>query len=87
MISDVNQLKTFMEDWQEDQGRTKEGFVFFKDLLQGMMDISLQFIAREKITYSLRAKRDNQGDGTMFVLVDVICDRRRATLAFHLFLC
>jgi len=67
-----NQLNEFLNSWQE--CAAKKTFIEFKDLLFTMQDIKIDFKARKGISYSLRAKHENQKDRDLFVMIDVIDD-------------
>lgn len=65
-------LNVFIEDWQETSDRNKEGFLYLKGLLHSMEAVALEFVPREGVTYSLRARHKNQKEKSLFVMVDVI---------------
>lgn len=66
------ELNSFIDDWQETSEQNKKGFLFFKDLLESMENVVYEFIPREGVTYSLRAKHQSQQEKPLFVMVDVI---------------
>ena len=68
------ELNTFIEEWKEPQSRNKETFLHFKNTLHGKDGVSLDFIARPGVTYSLRATHVDQQKKGLFAMVDVIED-------------
>ncbi len=75
----MESLAKFLEEWQGDDRdkRAKATFVRFKDFLESLAGIGLSFIAREGVTYSLRARSASQDEDALFVMVDVIEDSPR----------
>jgi len=71
------ELTSFIEEWQDTAGSNKEIFVQFKTYLNNKEDVTLDFIARPGVTYSLRAVHKNQKNKDLFVMVDVIEDVSR----------
>jgi len=71
------EVEKFIEDWPDSPERNKAIFIRLKDFLSAMSGIVFEFVAREGITYSLRAKHENQTDKPLFVMVDVIEDSPR----------
>ncbi len=71
------ELNTFIEDWNETSAAAKNSFSHFKNYLSKKKGVSLDFIARPGITYSLRAIHKNQTSRKLFVMVDVIEDTTR----------
>lgn len=76
MISqdDLKEINGFLETWTEDANSMKRAFVRLKQHLEGMPGVSFAFKGRAGVSYSLRAKHDNQKDRNLFVMVDVIDD-------------
>jgi hypothetical protein len=68
----LEQLRTFVEQWQDGGEQNKIGFLLFKETLESMPSVSLDFIPRSGVTYSLRGKHSNQSDRPLFVMIDVI---------------
>ncbi len=66
------QLKSFVEQWQEGKEQGKKTFLTFIKVLESRQSVLLEFVPREGITYSLRAKHVNQQNKPLFVMVDVI---------------
>jgi hypothetical protein len=73
------ELNTFIEEWKvtPDKNSNKATFLRFKDHLASLDGVTLDFIARPGVTYSLRAVHDAQKDKELFVMVDVIEDVER----------
>lgn len=73
------ELNTFIEEWKvtPDKKSNKSTFLRFKDYLTGKDGVTLDFIARPGVTYSLRAVHKAQTDKELFVMVDVIEDVER----------
>ncbi len=71
------QLKTFINEWDEDSGSARKSFILFKNHLSNREGVSLEFMARPGITSSLRAVHNNQEVRKLFVMVDVIEDSSR----------
>lgn len=69
---DLESLDKFIDDWGEDSAGNKRAFVYFREVLAQMEGVVLEFIEREGITYSLRAKHSLQSKKPLFVMVDVI---------------
>lgn len=67
-------LNTFIEEWQETADKNKTTFVHFKDYLTKKEGVTLDFVARPGITYSLRAVHADQKEKELFVMIDVIED-------------
>ena len=71
------ELNTFIAEWAETPEKNKKIFLDFKKHLTGQDGVTLDFIARPGVTYSLRAVQANQKDKELFVMVDVIEDTSR----------
>ena len=70
-------LSAFIDEWVEVSGKNKEIFLRFRKYLSEKPGVTLDFIARPGVTYSLRAGHVNQKDRGLFVMVDVIEDASR----------
>ncbi|NDV18326.1 hypothetical protein GO013_02705 [Pseudodesulfovibrio sp. JC047] len=70
----TEELTKFLDTWTIDPNKTKTCFESFKEHLEGLDGVSLDFVARPGITYSLRAKHANQKKRTLFAMVDIIDD-------------
>ncbi len=67
-------LNEFIEQWQEDESGIRKAFIQILKYLQNLNNITLDFKARPKITYSLRPKHNNQENRALFAMIDVIDD-------------
>ncbi|SIN77280.1 hypothetical protein [Halodesulfovibrio marinisediminis] len=67
-------LDALLEDWTESEAKTKAAFIEYKDLLLSFEGLSLSFKGRPGVSFSLRAKHENQSERELFVLVDVVDD-------------
>lgn len=72
MSKNLNELAEFVQQWQESEEGNKKGFMELMELLQGMDSVDLEYVPREGLTYSLRAKHQTQQNRPLFVMVDVI---------------
>ena len=79
MFSNQDEYKdmcNLLEGWTGDSLYIKKAFIKFKDNLLKKDNITVNFISRPGITYSLRAtvKENPQTDKPLFVMVDIIDD-------------
>ncbi len=70
-------LNTFIDEWKETEEKTREVFLHFKEYLSAKEGVTLDFLPRPGVTYSLRAVHVNQTEKELFVMVDVIEDDPR----------
>ena len=70
-------LNTFIEEWQASPDRNKDVFIRLKRVLEALDGVTLDFIPRPGVTYSLRAVHTDQKNRELFVMVDVIEDQPR----------
>lgn len=70
-------LGTFIEQWEETPERNKAMFLHFKEYLSQKEGVTLKFVPRTGLTYSLRAVHAAQKKRELFVMVDVIEDTPR----------
>ena len=70
-------LKDFLDQWPETVERNRELFLHLQAGLAGMEGVSLEFIPRPGLTYSLRAVHAAQKKRGLFAMVDVIEDSPR----------
>ncbi len=68
------ELDTFIDTWSSDANQMKQAFLRLKNHLFDKDNISFDFKGRPGVSYSLRAKHNNQKDRDLFVMVDVIDD-------------
>ena len=76
-MNDINnhaELENLLEDWADSASQTKKAFARLLDRLRRTPDLSLDFVARPGVTYSLRAKHTAQTKRDLFAMVDVIDD-------------
>ena len=72
-----SKLVAFIEEWEETPEKNREVFLHFRDYLSKKEDVTLEFIPRPGLTYSLRAVHAAQKKRGLFVMVDVIEDSPR----------
>jgi hypothetical protein len=71
------ELNKFIEEWKKGPEKNREEFLHFREYLSKKEGVSLEFIPRPGVTYSLRAVQANQKEKDLFVMVDVIEDDPR----------
>ena len=77
-MSDVLQeVEQFIKDWPDSPEKNKQIFIRLKDFLNTRPGVVFEYVPREGLTYSLRAKHENQKDKPLFAMVDVIEDSPR----------
>lgn len=72
MEGKIIELENFIEEWQDSVEKNKKSFLYFKNVLESLGGVDLEFIARPGVTYSLRGHHPKQQDRPLFVMVDVI---------------
>ncbi|MDL2267497.1 hypothetical protein LJC46_05870 [Desulfovibrio sp. OttesenSCG-928-G15] len=72
------ELDSFLDEWTTDTNDVKPTFNAIYAFLGGLDNVSLDFVARPGVSYSLRAKHAEQKNRTLFVLVDIIDDDPQA---------
>ena len=72
-----SELTTFIEEWTETPEKNKETFLHLREYLSKKDQVTLEFIPRPGLTYSLRGVHANQKKKDLFVMVDVIEDSPR----------
>lgn len=70
-------LETFIQGWEETDDQNKSTFLRFRSFLENQEGVTLDFLPRPGVTYSLRAKHAAQKGKELFVMVDVIEDDPR----------
>ena len=70
-------LNTFIEEWPASPEKIKDLFIRLRDALASREGVTLDFVPRPGVTYSLRAVHVNQKNRDLFVMVDVIEDDPR----------
>ena len=77
-MSDQNGVTTeitaFIGEWQGDDQPMRGWFQLFYDKLVAMDDVTLEFVPRPGVSYSMRPKHKAQTERTLFAIVDVIDD-------------
>ncbi|QTA85928.1 hypothetical protein [Desulfonema magnum] len=71
------ELNAFIEEWKETPEKNKEVFLHFREYLSRKEGVTLDFMQRPGLTYSLRAVHASQKKKDLFVMVDVIEDDPR----------
>lgn len=71
VLAEVNRL---IDGWNDNPQQTKKAFIRLKDHLEAMDGVTFSFKGRAGVSYSLRAKHNNQKDRDLFVMLDVIDD-------------
>ncbi|MGB5157963.1 hypothetical protein [Desulfobacterium sp. N47] len=71
------EMNAFIEGWKETPEKNKEVFLHFRDYIGKKEGVTLEFIPRPGLTYSLRATHAAQKKKGLFVMVDVIEDTPR----------
>lgn len=64
----------FVSGWVDDGAGIKKALLIFKDALEKVDGVALDFKSRPGVSYSLRAKHINQKTRSLFVMVDVVDD-------------
>jgi len=78
------ELNTFIEEWKETTEKNREVFIHFREYLSNKEGVTLDFIPRPGVTYSLRAVHTDQKEKDLFVMVDVIeGDPRWLSICFY----
>ena len=73
-IANRAKLDELLGDWAETPIQTKKAFLRLKDHLVQKTSLQLDFIARPGVSYSLRAKHENQHRRPLFGMIDIIDD-------------
>lgn len=68
----VNDIETFINQWGDSD--MCKGFARLFQHIQTLTGVTLSFIARPGVSYSLRPKHQNQQARELFAIVDVIDD-------------
>lgn len=64
----------FVAGWTDDEAGMKKALLRFRNRLEAIKGVSFDFKARPGVSYSLRARHENQKDRTLFVMIDVVDD-------------
>jgi hypothetical protein len=68
------ELTAFINEWKKTPEGNRDVFIHFREYLSKKEGVTLDFISRPGVTYSLRAVHADQKDKDLFVMVDVIED-------------
>ncbi len=71
------ELNSFLDDWQDSPEKNRAVFIQLKEFLNAQSGVTLDFIPRPGVTYSLRAVHTHQKNRDLLVMVDVIEDSPR----------
>ncbi len=69
-------IDDFIDQWEETPNKSRKAFLGLKSHLERKNGVTFDFMAREGLTYSLRASRENQLR-PLFAMIDVIEDEPR----------
>lgn len=72
MVSNDEKLNKFIHDWQGEDDQRKIDFLHFKEMFEALESVILDFVPREGVTYSLRARHEAQTNKSLFAMIDVI---------------
>lgn len=70
----VAEVETFIREWGGDENPMRNCFRELYLSVSGLESVSLEFVARPGISFSLRPRRVNQRDRSMYAMIDVIDD-------------
>ena len=70
-------LNTFIAEWPASPEKNRDVFIHLRDTLTSQAGVSLDFVPRPGVTYSLRAVHVHHKNRDLFVMVDVIEDDPR----------
>lgn len=73
----MQELESFIRDWQETEEGNRAAFTRLKDCLLAKEGVKTAFQARPGVTYSLRGAHPKQDKRPLFVMIDVIEDQPR----------
>ncbi len=68
------EIESFLEDWKGDMQPMRDWFRKFYQELSAMEGVTLTFVARPGVSYSIRPMHKNQTRRDKFAIVDVIDD-------------
>lgn len=77
MSDTMQEVEKFIEEWPESPEKNKQIFIRLKDFLSAKSGMVFEYVPREGLTYSLRAKHENQTNKPLFAMLDVIEDTPR----------
>ena len=77
MTDTLQELESFIENWPDSPEQNKQIFIRLKKFLEPRPGVIFEFVPRPGVTYSLRAKHENQKNKPLFAMLDVIEDSPR----------
>ena len=77
MDNALQQLEGFIDAWTDTAEQNKAAFLRLKKQIESKAGVRLDFIAREGVSYSLRAAHEQQTKRSLYAMVDVIEDQPR----------
>lgn len=70
----MSELNNFIEEWKDNDTKTRQAFMELVEHLNTLPDTRLDFNARPGVSYSLRPRHAAQDKRPLFAMVDVIDD-------------
>jgi len=67
-------VRRFIDEWTDDSLGLKPAFLSFYQGVRDMDGVTLSWIERPGVSFSLRGSHENQKDRPLFVMLDVIDD-------------
>lgn len=77
MSDNLKELDAFINTWPDSPDQNKQTFIRLKNFLAALPGVIFEFVPRPGLTYSLRAKHENQTAKPLFAMADVIEDDPR----------
>jgi len=69
-----SEIEAFLASWEGENHPMRDWFSLFYQKLIALDGVTLQFVSRPGVSYSMRPKHQNQTDRELFAIVDVIDD-------------
>ena len=73
-VTAAREIESFLEEWTGDKQPMRDWFRQFYQELSSMDGVTLTFVARPGVSYSIRPVHKNQTERDKFAIVDVIDD-------------
>jgi hypothetical protein len=73
-VSTAQEIESFLESWGGESQPMRDWYRLFYQELSSMEGVSLTFVARPGVSYSIRPVHENQTNRDKFAMVDVIDD-------------
>lgn len=73
-IDVAGEVQALVEEWRAGSSEMVDCFLELYNCTVELVDVSLEFVARPGVSYSLRPKHKHQLDRNLFAMVDVIDD-------------